>query len=263
MLKKLFLIVIITFSIGITICQPAFAGTVAPTKIKLQPDQILMGASFNGTQISVLGHVPTDADVLIRLVGHYGATKLKKKGRALGLLWMNMGTVEFRGVPSVFLLLPSDYLEKFSQSNKQKWRKLGLGFEALEEEAEIVPASEDKHRLFQEFRKLKESAGLYGIQKKRIQYGSTNNSMNAFTATVDIPSDIPQGSYKLQVFIIKNGTIISSTEEEIKAEEVGLPATLSFLAFKHSTLYGVLSVVVAILAGLVTGMIFKGAKEGH
>jgi len=261
-LKRL-LLVIIAFSMGIMVWHSASVGAAIPIKIKLEPNRILMGASFNGTEITVTGKIPTDSEVLVRLVGHYADTKLKKKGRALGFLWMNMGAVEFRNVPSVFLLLPSSSLEKLSQSKNDEWQHMGLGFASLEERTEIIPVSEDKHKLFKEFRRLKESAGLYGIQKNRIRYGNTDDSMKAFTATMTIPSDIPQGSYKVEVFGIRNGTIEASAEEEIKAGEVGLPATLSFLAFNHSTLYGVLAVAVAIIAGLVTGLVFKGAKRGH
>ena len=232
-------------------------------QMKLKPNHIAIGATFNGTSITVTGKIPADSEVLIRLIGHYGDVKLKKKGRALGFLWMNMGAIDFQNVPSVFLLLPSQTLEKFSRGNTDGWRKIGLGFGALEEKAAIIPASEDKKKLFKDFRKLKESAELYGVQGNRVHYGDTEGPMKPFTAVLSIPSDIPQGTYNLQVFAIKDASVIASAEEQITAEEVGFPATLSFLAFHHATLYGVLAVVVAIIAGLLTGLVFKGAKGGH
>ncbi len=262
MLKKL-LPLIMVFLTGSLELYAVPIGAALPIQINLKPNCIRMGATFDGTTIFVTGEIPVDSEVLIRLVGHFGDTKLKKKGRALGFLWMNMGTVEFRNIPSVFLLLPSNSLEKLLRTDKDRWQKLGLGFEAIEKQTEVIPASEDKHRLFEDFLKLKESTDLYGIQKNRVQYGKADGSMKTFTASMSIPSAIPQGSYNVQAFVIKNAAIVTMAEEQINAAEVGFPAALAFLAYRHATLYGVLAVVVAIIAGLLTGLVFKGAKGGH
>jgi hypothetical protein len=38
---------------------------------------------------------------------------------------------------------------------------------------------------------------------------------------------------------------------------------MSSMAFNHGTLYGIVAVMVAILAGLLTGVVFKGGKGAH
>ncbi|MFZ0449481.1 MAG: TIGR02186 family protein [Desulfatiglandaceae bacterium] len=262
MLKKLFPVIVVFLICSAGWC-PDSPMAALPMQMKLKPNHIFIGATFNGARISVTGNVPANSEVLIRLMGPFENTKLKKKGRALGFLWMNMGAVEFQNIPSVFLLFPSNALEKSLKNDSDEWRKIGLGFGALEKQAKIIPASEDKQKLFKEFRKLKESAGRYEIQKNKVRYGETHGSTKTFTATMSIPSGMPKGSYKAQVFAIKNGSVVTSAEEHIIAEETGFPATLSFLAFHHGTLYGVLAVLVAIIAGLVTGLVFKGGKGGH
>ncbi|MBW2022615.1 MAG: TIGR02186 family protein, partial [Deltaproteobacteria bacterium] len=59
------------------------------------------------------------------------------------------------------------------------------------------------------------------------------------------------------------GKVIASAKEILKAEEKGLPNLVASLAFQHSTTYGVLATVIAIIAGLIMGIIFKGGKGGH
>jgi len=262
MVKKIFPVILTIIISGAGFC-PNTLLAAQPLQVKLSPNHIAMGATFNGTTISITGKIPVDTEVLIRLIGHYGDIKLKKKGRALGFLWMNIGAVEFKNIPSVFLLVPSGELEKRMKNKGGGWRKIGLGFKSLEEKAVIIPASEDKQRLFKDFRKLKESTALYGIQEKRVHYGDAVDLMKPFTAVLSIPSAIARGTYNVQVFAIKDATIVASAEVQIVAKEVGFPAALTFLAFHHSALYGVLAVVVAILAGLLTGFVFKGAKGGH
>ena len=65
------------------------------------------------------------------------------------------------------------------------------------------------------------------------------------------------------MFTVEGGAITGTARREIDAREVGMPAWISALAFNHGTLYGVLAVLVAIIAGLVTGIIFKGEKGAH
>lgn len=260
--KKLLLIVATSFII-MAVWSFAFARADMPLVVMVNPDKILMGATFNGTHLSVSGKVPVGSEVLVRVVGKRTNLKLKKKEHALGLLWMNLGTVEFQNVPSVYLLVPSKAVEQLSINRKDRWQKLGLGFTGLEKQIGVIPLSEDKHKLFMEFYRLKQSEGLYGIQRNSVRYENDSNHMKTFYAVISIPSDIPQGIYSVQTFVMKNGIITARTEEKIEAKEVGFPATISFLAFNYPTLYGVLAVIIALVAGLITGFVFKESGGGH
>jgi len=243
--------------------QPKFVEASVPLQVRVQPNQILMGTFFNGSTISVSGEIPADAEVLIRVTGHPEDNKIKIKGQALGILWMNLGTAEFHKTPSVFLLYPSRALNELLQASQQPWQDLGLGIESVRKQVNIVSESEDKDMLFQEFVKLKQKAGLYGILKDAIHYKEQNLGMKSFSGTLKLPSDLPQGTYKLEVYAIKDGSIAGSIAEDIEAEEVGVPALISTLAFNHGTLYGILAVLVAVIAGLLTGIMFKGEKGAH
>ncbi|MCD6560950.1 MAG: TIGR02186 family protein [Deltaproteobacteria bacterium] len=258
MKKSIFIIIYI---IMMFICgQPEFVLATASLEVTVRPNQILMGALYNGANISVMGNVPADSEVLIRLTGHLEDYKLKKKGRAMGVLWMNLGIVEIQKVPSLFLLYPSKAVNDSLQAGRQSWQDLGLGFEAVLKQANIVLDSEDKSALFEEFVKLEKKSGLYGTIKNTIHYKQGKGGMKSFSCTLALPSGLPQGVYKLDVFAIKDDAIAGYTSKEIEAKKVGMPAFITSFAFNHGTLYGVLAVLVAIIAGLVTGVIFKGEK---
>ena len=74
---------------------------------------------------------------------------------------------------------------------------------------------------------------------------------------------MPQGVFKIEVFAIRDDAILATGTQEMKVAEVGLPAMMSSMAFNHGTLYGIVAVMVAILAGLLTGVVFKGGKGAH
>ena len=240
---------------------PADAST--DISVTLHPEQIMMGAAFDGEHISVAGRIPSDASALIRITGKTEDNNLKQKGRALGVLWMNLGSVEISGAPNVFLLyLPAED-NSGSQAEQASWRKLGIGLEGLRKQVDIVSQEKDKDALFDEFVKLKHKSGLYATVENAIHYGEDDGNTKAFNATVALPASLPQGTYKFEVLAIKDGAVEASVARKIDAREVGLPAWISTLAFDHGTLYGVLAVLVALIAGLLTGIMFKGEKGAH
>lgn len=247
----------------VLVWHPACARAAGLLEMKVRPNHIPMNATYNGLKLSVTGRIPVNAEALIRFVGKIQTHQLKKKGKALGVLWMNLGAVTFRGVPTVFILCPSDVIGNWMRKETDEWRHVALGFGALENQTDIVPPSENKNTLFQEFVKLKQHGGLYEVQKNAVKYKQVGGSVKTFSCTVSLPSDLPQGRYRVQVFALRGGRVISHGEETIEAAATGLPAALSSLAFHHGTLYGVLAVLVALLAGALTGFIFKGGKGAH
>lgn len=256
-IKRFSLLIIITLT-----CMagsPHRATAAGEIDVTVLPNEILMGATYNGQIINVMGTIPADTAPIIRVTGHAEQSKLKKKGRALGILWMNQGSVEISHVPNVFLL----YLPEGIQASSMGGPPPGLGMEAIHRQAHIDSERGDPNALFEEFVKLKEKAGLYATASDAISYPKENKGTKSFHCTVSVPSNLPQGTYQLEVFAVKNGRVVSHAARAIEAKKVGMPAFISSLAFQHGTLYGVLAVLVAGIAGLLTGVIFKGGKGAH
>jgi hypothetical protein len=57
--------------------------------------------------------------------------------------------------------------------------------------------------------------------------------------------------------------VAARTTTELQVKQVGLPAFISKLAFERGALYGLLATIIAIAAGLLMGVIFKGEKGAH
>jgi uncharacterized protein (TIGR02186 family) len=232
-----------------------FSSASTPLEIAVQPGQIFIGATYNGTDISVSGRIPADTEAVIRLTGHKEDGNLKKKGRIMGVLWMNLGSVEFHNIPGVFLLYRS------KQIDDRQIR--GIGIETVRKEVDIVSEYQDKDALFEEFVKLKQKSGLYSTVENGIHYGKEDNGVKSFSASMKLPSALPQGDYRLEVFALADNGIAGYFQKDLNVKQTGMPAFIATLAFDHGTLYGILSVIVAIIAGLLTGTIFKGERGAH
>lgn len=231
--------------------------------VSVHPETIQIGAGYNGEQVLVTGRVPSAAQVLIRIKGKVEDYKLKEKGRALGILWMNRGSVEISNVPNLFLVFPPPASGDAAQNDDPAWQALGLGLEGIRKTARIDAQDKESAGLFGEFVKLKETAGLYGIIDGAIDYGPVEGQMKSFKASLALPAALPQGDFDIEVLALGSGAVETVAVRRIEAKEVGLPAWIANLAFHHGALYGVLAVTTAILAGLLTGIMFKGEKGAH
>ena len=78
-----------------------------------------------------------------------------------------------------------------------------------------------------------------------------------------MPPKLPPGTYTIKLIAIKDSRIIENISSTLNVRFEGLPKLISFLAFRHATMYGVVATLIAIMAGLLMGMVFRGGKGRH
>jgi len=243
-------------------CLPEPAGSTVSVKVKHEPNLIAIGTFFNGIQLAVSGKVATENEVVVIVKGKQEELTLKKKGKALGLLWMNLGDVHFKKVPNLYILYSSKGMMELAASDAKAWEQLGIGFEYLKKEMEIEAPQAKRNDLAQEFLKLKQNQRLYASHPGEISFGQKSGTEKSFKAVVWIPARISPDEYQVQVMEIHNGIIVGNSMDQLKVEEHGVPAMISSLAFYHSLLYGFLAVLIAVAAGLVMDFFFGTGKGG-
>ncbi len=247
----------------VLLCSQPFARTDVTFTAALDPAVIHIGAFFNGEKVSVTGEVPASSEVVIRVKGKRQDLEFQKKGRVLGILWMNRETVTFHQLPNVYLLYTAKSFEDMARLSGGKPGVQEINLNSLERQVDITPTPADKHALIGELLKLKASEGLYGVQQDAIHYGEIQGSTKSFAATLSLPPRLPLGEYGVEIFALNHGNIVARTTDHLKVDEVGFPALLSNLAFKHAGLYGILASLIAIAAGLLMGLLFRGSKGAH
>ena len=261
MLKR-FILISITVMAGLLLYTPPPQAAPGVT-VHLEPNLVSINASYNGTRLSLSGDVPRDATVLVRLSGATRNDEFLKKGRVMGFLWMNTGTITFHHIPRIYLIYAPPGITARDLAEDSTWQDLGIGFGALKKQTELTPEGEDFDAQFREFLKLKIKEGLYGVHENAVAYQNSKDGLKSFQAALTIPCAVPPGAYTVTAFILKDGKVQETVDQQLKIEESGLPALISALAFNHGALYGVLSILFAIGAGLLMGMFFKKGGEAH
>ncbi len=223
----------------------------------LDPTEVHISAFYNGTTVAVAGVIPADTEAVIRIIGQRENVHAKEKGKVGGVLWMNIKDITYENVPGTFILLTSEKLKDMVDSPDST-----IGFAAVKNEVTILPESEDKDFLYGEFVKLKKKQHLFLEDTSGITYGTDPEGNRTITAHLPIPPMMKPGSYDIEVMAVRDGKVVGQENLKLRVREIGLPKKLSELAFQHSLLYGIMAVVIAVLAGLLMGVIFKGKGGG-
>lgn len=234
-----------------------------PFEISIEPKSISIGTFYDGTDIIVSGKIPDDCEAVAVFAGDRNVLHLKEKGKAIGLLWMNLDSLTYNNVPNVFLVSSQKRVEDMTGPKEDENSNVkNMGLAGLSKSITVESEKSDPQISIAELFKLKNHEGLYQEQTGNISYTAPVQGYKSFSINISIPSRLSPGNYATNVYIVRNGQIIGRAEEHVEAGLTGIPAFLSTLAFDHSLMYGILATIIAIAGGLVVGYVFQSAKEG-
>jgi hypothetical protein len=247
--------ILFLFSLALCLAIPGLAAAQG-VEFTSAAESITIGATYNGTVLHVEGQAPAGSQVVLRFSGQPGQVAVKQKGKALGLLWMNMDTLHFSGVPGVCLVESPAGLDALGAAGA------ALGLEGVARNVEVEPATADRSALLPELLKLKKGEGLYREGAGHVAMGQVEGERQRFSADFPVPSRLSPGEYTLEAVAVKDGAVAGQTSRAVEAKLVGFPSLLADLAFGHALWYGVLSSIIAIIAGLCIGLVFQ-SKGAH
>lgn len=220
--------------------------------IQVIPAHIKVGTFFNGTQIVVRADIPKCSGVVVKLVGKNEEIVLNKKGKK-AFIWLNVAQVTVKDAPSIYILSCSDKLDEICSSEEQE--KELLGYNSLKEKVIFESSNTLSGIEFNEFIKFKEHNGYYCINNNAL-INSASNQNQILKATLDIPSFISADEYSLEIYCFQNGKLIDKSAVNFSVEKVGLPLFITDLAIGSPAIYGMLAIMVALIAGGIIGLIF-------
>lgn len=231
-------------------------------ELEVDPSQIQAGMFFSGATVSVSAILPEDAGVAIACVGNDEPVVMNRKGKVLGLIWMNVEEVEFNDTPTLYQLNTSKDYEQLAAP--PALQALGVGYGSLEARAGTVGSGASEAELFNELIRLKESEGLFAASEGAVRTSPAGTGRTRVTTDFHLPAKTPPGLYRILVYGFSEGEGALLARGEVRLTQMGAASLISTLAMNHGLLYGVLAVVVAVSVGLLTGMVFGlGSKKAH
>ena len=225
----------------------------AEPSLQLFPSRVEVDLFFRGAGLVATGTVPKDCGVVLKLEGERRAAAYRRKDRR-GPLWVSTGRVGFDALPGLYMVAASSD----SADLVRQLDVVGEGFGALRRSVTIAqsPPGDDGF-VFAEFLRLKIRRGFYALRPGSVALSDVGGVTAGFHTEFRVPPAVRPGTYRATLYCFSEHRLVSETVQSVTVEKTGLVRALSEVAFQHGGLYGVVSVVVALAAGLVVGMIFR------
>lgn len=254
---------LLIFSIMLIVPVMLFSqAAFAELTIKANHDDIKIDFFYHGSTVSVKGESDPGTDLIIKITSPEEDQALRKKGKAAGFLWMNVGNIEFKNVPNLYAIHSTKKIEDIL--GPEEIDRYVIGYPALNRHTEIVPAvdEEEKASWFNEFVKFKESSHLYASSEGKI-LTSAGNGRQAYYILTDWPYQAPPGEYLVSVYAVKDMKVLEKTDATVHVEQVGIVKALAGMAKNNAAIYGVISILAALAAGFGVGMVFRKGGGAH
>lgn len=240
-MKKLLLI----FLISLTTLVGAHAN---PIISGISTNEINIDTKFQGAKILLFGAKDDAGSVAIVVRGPKKNFMVTRKQKLFGI-WYNGERVKFKESYSFYSL--------FSTFNDQEpidklLSDLELGKNNLKFAA-FGGVDEKKKDDFQvQLIDRLEKSNLYSTSADQIDF--LNETL--FKVILDFPKNITRGIYTVEIYLINEGSLSSFQSIPIYVNQVGMSAKILDFAYQNSFLYGLMSVIIALVFGWLANYLF-------
>lgn len=220
-----------------------------PLVADLSSREIAITTGFTGSELLLFGSVDGDGDIVVVVRGPPHIEVVRRKERMAGV-WVNAESVSFREVPSFYHVASTRPLSEIAPPRALVGLELGVDRLKFQRVGASAPGDEM-------FRK----ALLRNKQRDRLYtkgYGKINLlGRRLFRTTVVFPTIVPTGTYSVDVLLFHDGRVVDTETTPLSVHKVGLGADIFNFAHQQSALYGVIAILIALMAGWLAGAMFR------
>lgn len=218
--------------------------------VDLSDDEIAITTGFTGTELLLFGSKEERGDVVVVVRGPGRDAVVRRRERFAGV-WVNRESVVFRGVPAYYRVASNRPLEDIAPPGVLAANGITAGTIDLDGATDIPAARRVPFR--DGLIRNKTRQGLYGYDPR----GVAIQGNRLFRTTATFPANVPTGPYRVNVFLFDRGKLAARRESTLVVWKVGLGADVFSFAHRQATLYGIIAIVVAVVAGWFAGVVFR------
>jgi uncharacterized protein (TIGR02186 family) len=216
----------------------------------LSAHDIVLNYNFKGQYITISGIVDDVEDIIIIVEGPVRSYKIWKKEKIKGI-WVKSKSYVIPSEPSYFYIAASKNIYEIANLDNLRRLKLDYKFNELQSESSYSIAHIKEFK--EEFKLYKQSLSLYPFKVDTIE----RISNNIFRSKFFIPAYAYNGAYEVKIYAFKKGQMVNSAKLYFEVVKQGLYAEIDEISRTQPLKYGVISVIIALLAGATAGFIFR------
>lgn len=214
----------------------------------ISTNEINIDTKFNGTNILIFGAKGDAGNIIIAVRGPKKNFLVTKKDKTFGI-WHNGKRIEFEDFSSYYSIFSTF---EDSKSTGNLLSKLELGTNNLQFKMIHKNDKKDEKEFTLQLIENLEKEKLYSIGAEKIDF--LNETL--FKVILHFPKNISRGIYTVEIYLINEVGLISFQSIPIYVKQVGISAKIFDSAYQQPFLYGIFSVIIALVIGFLANFIF-------
>ena len=228
----------------------------------MSSDAVSITTSFDGSEILLYGAVKRETpipsgsrlQVIATVEGPSRSVTIRKKERRFGI-WVNAESVVVGAAPSFYAVATTAPLRMILDPAEDARFRISIptAMRAFARPVDVADPVEFTEAMID----MREAEGTYRLDDGAV----TLVDDTLFRADFRLPANLVEGTYKTRIFLLRQGRVIDSYSAPLEVRKVGLERWLYRLAFDQPLIYGLMSLLIAALAGWGASAAFRALQR--
>ena len=211
---------------------------------------VAITTGFAGAEVLLFGAVDGEGDVIVTVRGPESDTVVRRKSQVNGM-WINTQSVTFGAVPGYYAVASTKPIDEIITDPVAEREQIGAQRLRLEPERNVAPETVALFR--RALLRNMERGGLFQPRTATIRF----LGQRLFRADIVFPANVPTGLYTVNVYLVKDGQVVSAATTPLAVSKIGLSADIYDFAQNRGFSYGLIAVAFAGLAGWAASRAFQ------
>ncbi len=224
----------------------------------LSQNRVSITADFVGSEILVYGAVKRDApapegsplEVIVTVEGPATPLTVRRKERVAGI-WINNASVRVDSAPSFFAVATTGPLSHILSDTENL--RFNITIERVIRAVGITAEADKAGEFLLALLRVRTQEDRYRVLEGKVEL--TEDTL--FRTDVELPANLIEGEYKVRIFLLRDQKVIAHQERVVGVRKVGLERFIFNLAHQQPLIYGLVSLVLAALAGWGASAAFR------
>ncbi|HLQ18867.1 MAG TPA: TIGR02186 family protein, partial [Tabrizicola sp.] len=225
----------------------------------MSQNRVSITADFDGSEILIYGAVKRDApvpkgtgplEVIVTVEGPSTPVAVRRKDRVAGI-WINNASVHIDSAPSFYAVATTGPLDHILSDIDNL--RYGITIERMIRAIGIADEADKAGEFVLALLRVRTNEGRYRVLEGKVEL--TEDTL--FRTDVVLPANLTEGEYKVRLFLLRDKRVIASQERVIGVRKEGLERFVFNLAQEQPLIYGLMSLVLAGLAGWGASAAFR------
>ena len=218
----------------------------------LSQENVKISTDFQGAKILLFGAYDGKKgdDIIVIVTGPKGLVTVQKKEKILGV-WVNTRKVNYINTPKYLSISSNRRIDDILNKKTQKISEIGLNNLKIRIQPGIKVEKEGNWRQALTRNMLK--SNLWSINENSVIL----NKDSLFRSYLELPSNVITGQFEVKILHYRNSKLVSQQINSINVSKSGISAEIYDIAQNYSTLYGIFAVLLAVLVGWGSNLIFR------